>query len=201
MNWLLRISGLIDQLNEWVAKGVKWLILIVVFISALNATSRKFFDMSSNSWLEIQWYLFGAIFLLAGGFAFLKNEHVRVDIFYLSLSEKKQILIEIFGVIFFLLPACGLVLYFSIPFFYESYVTGEVSSNSGGLIRWPAKILIPVGFILLILAGISHIIKSIGFLKGLCGNPTKRRQVKSAEEELAEEIAMQAEIKMNRKVD
>lgn len=195
MQSLLNLSKLIDKLNVLVGRTVMWLVLIVVLVSSINAVSRKAFDMSSNMWLELQWYLFGAIFLLAAGYTFLRNSHVRVDIFTAMLSERKQIMIEIFGVIFFLMPACLIVFYFSLPVFWDSFVSGEVSSNSGGLIRWPAKLLIPVGFMLLILAGVSHLIKCIGFLKGLCVNPTKALLEKSPEERLAEEIAAQAELK------
>src|SRR5690606_3309810 len=151
------------------------------------------------AWLELQWYLFGAIFLLAGGYTLLKNAHVRVDVVANMLSEKKQIAIEIFCTIFFLMPAALIVLYFSWPVFIDSYVSGEVSSNYGGLIRWPAKLLIPIGFTLLILAGISHLIKCVGFLMGVSPNPTRNLQSKTAEEKLAEEIAVRAEIKTAKK--
>ena len=199
MQPLLTLSSLIDKLNVLVGRTVMWLVLIVVLVSSMNAISRKAFDMSSNMWLELQWYLFGAIFLLAAGYTFLRNSHVRVDIFSTMLSERKQIMIEIFGVLFFLMPACFILLYFSIPVFWESFVSGEMSSNSGGLIRWPAKLLIPIGFTLLILAGISHLIKCIGFLKGVCVNPTKTLLEKTPEEKLAEEIAAQAELKLMKK--
>lgn len=171
---------------------VSWLILIVVFISAGNAVSRKFFDASSNAWLEVQWYMFGAIFLLAAGYTLLNNEHVRVDVLHARWSERGQVKLEIFGVLVFLLPVCMMVCWLSWPVFVDSFVSHEMSSNSGGLIRWPAKLLIPVGFFLLILAGISHLIKCIGFLMGLCPNPLRRTGEKSAEELLAEEIARNA---------
>lgn len=192
MRSLLSLSRVIDALNRGVGRIVSWLILIVVFISAGNAVSRKWFDMSSNAWLEVQWYLFGAIFLLAAGYTLLNNEHVRVDVLHAKLSERGQVKMEIFGVLVFLLPVCIMVCWLSWPVFVDSYVSNEMSSNSGGLVRWPAKLLIPVGFLLLILAGISHLIKCIGFLQGLCPNPLRRKGEKTAEELLAEEITRNA---------
>lgn len=192
MNFLLFVSSWIDKLNTAIGKTVTWLVLIVTLVSAGNAVMRKLFSLSSNSWLELQWYLFGAIFLLASGYTFLRNEHVRVDVLAQKLAEKTQVKIEIFGVIFFLLPAALLVFWLSIPFFYQSFITHELSSNTDGLIRWPAKLLITLGFGLLILSGISHLIKCVGFLLGKCDNPMKVGDEKSAEEALAEEIlAMQ----------
>src|SRR5690625_3455252 len=164
MHFLLTCSSLIDRLNRTVGRSVAWLTLIVVLVSAINAVVRKTFNVSSNAWLELQWYLFGAIFLLSSGYTFLRNEHVRVDVISQNFSRRVQIYIEIFGVVFFLLPAFGLVFWLSIPYFYRSLVMWELSSNTGGLIRWPVKILIPLGFGLLLLSGISHLIKCFGFL-------------------------------------
>lgn len=192
MRSLLALSRSIDALSRLVGRTVAWVILVVVVVSAMNAINRKAFSISSNAWLEIQWYLFGAIFLLAAGYTLLNNEHVRVDVLATKFSERTQIKIEIFGVLFFLLPVCCLVLWMAIPMFIDSYVTSEMSSNSGGLIRWPVKLLVPVGFALLILAGVSHLIKCIGFLAGACPNPTVKLNAKTAEELLAEEIAQQA---------
>jgi len=192
MQALLSFSRLIDWINERVGRAVTWLTLVVVVVSSANAIIRKLFNSSSNAWLELQWYLFGAMFLLASGYTLLKNDHVRVDILAAKLSRRSQIKIEIFGVIFFLLPACTLILILSWPVFMDSFVQNEQSSNSGGLVRWPVKLLIPVGFALLVAAGISHLIKCIGFLKGLCPDPTVKAQAKSAEQELADEIARQA---------
>jgi TRAP-type mannitol/chloroaromatic compound transport system permease small subunit len=193
MKSLLSLSKAIDWLNAKVGQAVIWLTLVVVLVSAINATVRKIFSVSSNAWLELQWYLFGAIFLLAAGYTFLRNEHVRVDVLSQRLSKRTQIKIEIFGVVFFLLPACCLIFWLSIPFFYESFVLNEQSSNTGGLVRWPVKLLIPIGFLLLILAGISHLIKCVGFLRGDCPDPTARPEGKSAEEELAEEILRESQ--------
>ncbi|SHG71543.1 TRAP transporter small permease subunit [Pollutimonas bauzanensis] len=194
MKFLLALSKIIDNINLRVGQAVIWLTLVVVLVSASNAIIRKVFNTSSNAWLELQWYLFGAIFLLAAGYTFLRNEHVRVDVLAQKFSKRTQIKIEIFGVLFFLFPACFLIFWLSLPFFYESLVLHELSSNTGGLIRWPAKLLIPVGFGLLILAGLSHLIKCIGFLIGACPDPTARAHGKSAEEELADEILRQAEL-------
>lgn len=197
MQALLSISRLIDLINERVGRAVTWLTLVVVIVSSANAVVRKIFNTSSNAWLELQWYLFGAMFLLAAGYTLLKNDHVRVDILAAKLSRRAQIKIEIFGVIFFLLPACTLILVLSWPVFMDSFVQNEQSSNSGGLVRWPVKLLIPMGFALLVAAGVSHLIKCVGFLKGMCPDPTLKQQAKSAEEELAEEIARQAMEKEN----
>lgn len=191
MKYFLALSRYIDALNTYVGKAVTWLTLLVVLISAGNAVVRKFLNVSSNAWLELQWYLFGAIFLLAAGYTFLRNEHVRVDILSQRLPKRTQIMIEIFGVVFFLFPACLLIFWLSIPVFYNSFVTHELSSNSGGLIRWPVKLLIPVGFLLLILAGVSHLIKCVVFLMGKGPDPTDVSRGKTAEEELADEILLQ----------
>lgn len=193
MKFFLTLSRIIDNINTRVGQAVIWLTLVVVLVSATNAIIRKVFNVSSNAWLELQWYLFGAIFLLAAGYTFLRNEHVRVDVLAQKFSKRTQIKIEIFGVLFFLFPACVLIFWLSLPFFYESLVLHELSSNTGGLIRWPAKLLIPIGFGLLILAGVSHLIKCIGFLMGICPDPTARAEGKSAEEELADEIRRLAE--------
>ncbi|MFA5520433.1 MAG: TRAP transporter small permease subunit [Castellaniella sp.] len=193
MKLLLRLSALIDALNTWVGRSVTWLTLIVVLISATNAVIRKVFHVSSNAWLELQWYLFGAIFLLAAGYTFLKNEHVRVDVLSQRFPRRTQVWIEVLGIIFFLLPACLLVFWLALPFFYESFILFEKSSNTGGLIRWPVKLLIPLGFALLILAGLSHLIKCIAFLAGSGPDPLAIVEGRSAEEILADEIREKAE--------
>lgn len=195
MQALLAISRGIDAINLRVGKAVSWVTLLVVIVSAGNAIVRKVFHTSSNAWLEMQWYMFGAMFLLTAGYTLLKNDHVRVDILASRLSHRKQVWIEIFGVLFFLMPACLLIMYLSWPVFMDSYLTNEHSSNSGGLIRWPVKLLIPVGFALLVLAGFSHLIKCVGFLLGKCRDPRERENAKSAEEELAEEIAREAQVR------
>lgn len=197
MNFLLAISRLIDALNERIGRAVLWLTLIVVLVSAANAISRKAFHMSSNAWLELQWYLFGAIFLLAAGYTYLRNEHVRVDVLAAKFPPRVQATIEVLGIVLFLLPAAGLIFWLSLPYFYESWRLNELSSNTGGLIRWPAKLLIPVGFSLLILSGVSRLIRCVAFLAGKGPNPLKVAQIKTAEEELAEEILRQQEARVN----
>ncbi|HXE18276.1 TRAP transporter small permease subunit [Castellaniella sp. UC4442_H9] len=192
MNALLALSRAIDSVNRRVGRAVTWLILLAVLISATNATVRKLFNVSSNAWLELQWYLFGAVFMLASGYTLLKNEHVRVDVLASRFSRRTQLWIEIFGVLFFLLPACSLIMWLSWPYFMDSLINNEQSSNAGGLIRWPAKLILPVGFALLVAAGVSHLIKCIGCLRGLCPDPRDTHTGKSAEEELAEEIAREA---------
>ncbi len=189
MRALLALSRLIDAVNLAIGRSVSWLTLVVVLISAGNAASRKLLHSSSNAWLELQWYLFGALFLLASGYTLLKNGHVRVDVLAQRLPKRAQMAIEIFGVLFFLLPACGLIMWLAWPMFWESWTSGETSSNSGGLVRWPVKLLIPVGFTLLIAAALSHLIKCVGFLAGRCPDPTRRESARSEEELLAEELA------------
>ena len=175
MNVLLSLAQAIDALNRWVGRVVVWLTLMVVVISTINAVVRKAFQLSSNAWLEMQWYLFGAIFLLAAGYTFLCNEHVRVDILSQRLARRTQVKLEIFGVLFFMLPVCLLIFWLSVPMFVDSFVTNEQSSNTGGLVRWPAKLLIPVGFGLLTLAGVSHLIKCFGYMSGKCDDPMQNR--------------------------
>jgi len=188
MRSLLALSRAIDRLNEWVGRLAIWLVLVVVLVSAGNAVLRKTLSLSSNAWLELQWYLFGSIFLLMAGYTLLRNGHVRVDILSGRLSRRGQIAVEIFGVIFFLLPMAVLILVLSWPMFVEAWVSNETSSNAGGLVRWPAKLLIPVGFSLLVMAALSHLIKCVGFLLGECPDPTARAGP-SEEELLAAEIA------------
>ncbi|MGB7482874.1 MAG: TRAP transporter small permease subunit [Castellaniella sp.] len=193
MNALLALSRVIDAVNRRVGRAVTWLILLAVLVSSTNATVRKLFNVSSNAWLELQWYLFGAVFLLASGYTLLKNEHVRVDVLASRFSRRTQLWIEVIGVLFFLMPACVLIMWLSWPFFMDAFVNHEESSNAGGLIRWPAKLLIPIGFALLVAAGVSHLIKSIGCLLGRCPDPREVHTGKSAEELLAEEIAREAQ--------
>jgi TRAP-type mannitol/chloroaromatic compound transport system permease small subunit len=183
MSSLLSFSRFIDAINEKIGLAISWALLLAVLICSGNALVRYIFNTSSNSWLEIQWYLFGAIFLLASAYTLKRNEHVRIDVVVGRFSKRTQVWIDVFGFIFFLLPATLLILYFSIPFAYESIRNQEVSSNAGGLIIWPAKTLIPVGFFLLTLQGISELIKRIGFLMGLVDASEFEKQVATPEEE------------------
>jgi TRAP-type mannitol/chloroaromatic compound transport system permease small subunit len=193
LNALLGLSRMIDALNDRVGKIVLWLVLASVLISAGNAIVRKAFDMSSNSLLEIQWYLFAAVFLLASGYTLLNNEHVRIDVISSHLSDRKRAWIDVIGFTCFLLPFTVLTVGLSIPYFLQAFQSGEMSSNAGGLIRWPVYLLIPVGFFLLGLQGVSELIKRIAFLKGLIDDPTRKKAEKTAEEELAEFVRAQQE--------
>lgn len=191
MNALLAFSRAVDALNERIGRAVYWLILVAVLISSGNAIVRKAFDMSSNAYLEIQWYLFSAVFLLCAGYTLLRNEHIRIDIIAGRFSRRTQTWIDVFGTIFFLLPMVALILYEAWPWFVRTYQSGEVSPSAGGLILWPAKILVPIGFVLLGLQGFSELFKRIAFLAGAGPDPAEKIVKKSAEEELAEEILRQ----------
>ena len=191
MNALLALSRAIDALNERVGRTVTWLVLAAVLISAANAIVRKAFDMSSNAFLEVQWYLFSAVFLLCSAWTLLRNEHIRIDVVNGKFSRRTQTWIDVFGTVFFLLPMVCLILYESWPWFLRAFASGEISSSAGGLILWPAKILVPIGFTLLLLQGVSELIKRIAFLRGLGPDPTERFHERSAEEELAAEILRQ----------
>ena len=167
MNSLLAVSRAIDWLNERVGRLATWCVLISCLISAGNAMIRYTFSESSNAWLEIQWYLFGAMFLLGASYTLKMNEHVRVDIIFGRLSPRAQAWIDLVGGFLFLMPAVVIIGWMSWPFFFESWSIHEMSNNAGGLIRWPVKLLLPFGFGLLALQGVSEIIKRIGFLHGL----------------------------------
>jgi TRAP-type mannitol/chloroaromatic compound transport system permease small subunit len=166
MNRLLGLSRGIDAINERLGVLANWLVLASCLISAGNAFSRYAFSISSNAWLEIQWYMFGALVLLGASYTLKRNEHVRVDIVYSNVSTRTQIGIDIFGGILFLLPATLILAYLSWPVFYNSWAQGEVSTNAGGLLRWPIKIFLPIGFALLSLQGISELIKRVAILTG-----------------------------------
>jgi len=186
---LLKLSRLIDALNEFVGRWLAWLVLAAVLISAGNAAVRKVFDTSSNAWLEIQWYLFAAVFLLAAGYTLLRQEHVKIDVVLGRFSRRTQVKVELFGLLVFLLPFVVVVIDLIWPLLVRAYETKEMSSNAGGLIRWPVYALIPIGFALLGLQGVSEVIKRVAFLKGLADDPAKKAtRGKTPEEELAAEI-------------
>ena len=166
MQLCLGLSRAIDAMNERIAFVADWLVLLSCLISAGNAFSRYAFGISSNAWLEIQWYMFGAVIMLGTSYTLKRNEHVRVDIVYANVSTRRQIGIDIFGFILFMLPATVIMAYLCWPIFYNSWSLGEMSSNAGGLIRWPVKILLPIGFFLLSLQGISELIKRIAMVTG-----------------------------------
>jgi len=188
VNALLGFSRGVDRLNEAVGKATIWLILIVVVISAGNAVFRYAFDWSSNGLLEIQWYIFSAIFLFCAGYVLNRNEHIRIDVIAGRLSPRAQNWIDVFGLVVFLLPMVIMTMLLSWPVFMNAWNTGEVSANPGGLIRWPVRLLLPVGFFLLLLQGLSELVKRIAFLTGNGPNPLDKAKGKSSEEELAEEI-------------
>lgn len=195
MKALLKFSRAVDWLNTQVGKYVIWLILFAVLVSAVNAIVRKVFNTSSNAFLEIQWYLFAASFLIAAGYTLLNHDHVKIDVVYGRFAKRTQTWIDVFGFTFFLIPMCLAFLWFGTPFFLQGYASGEVSSNAGGLIRWPVYAMIPLGFSLLLLQGVSELIKRIAFLQGLIEDPSIKKVEKTAEEELAEAILQQSEAK------
>ncbi|WP_174874532.1 TRAP transporter small permease subunit [Vogesella oryzae] len=171
MQSLLALSRLIDAITARVGKAASWLVLIVVLISAGNAIVRKAFNFSSNAFLEVQWYLFSAVFLLAAAYTLQKNEHIRIDLLNSKLSPRARAVVDIVCTLLFLVPTCVLLIKFGWPMFYNAWQSGEMSSDAGGLIRWPVFLLIPVGFALLLAQGCSEIIKRLGFLAGQHPDP------------------------------
>lgn len=171
MGSLLALSRVIDAINDRIGKAVSWLILLAIIVSTGNAIVRKVFNVSSNGWLELQWYLFGGAFMLAAAYTLKQNEHIRIDILYGALPRRKQHWIDLFGHIFFLMPMTILMIWLLVPYTLNSIRTGEMSSNSGGLILWPAKAILLAGFVLLFIQGISEIIKKIAVMRGLIEDP------------------------------
>jgi TRAP-type mannitol/chloroaromatic compound transport system permease small subunit len=188
MTPFLALSRLIDQITPWVVKLTMWLILLTTLISAGNAIVRKIFNVSSNGLLEIQWYLFAAVFLMGAGYGFLKNSHVRIDFIATKLSARTRNWIDVVGIIAVLLPFCALSIVLSWPLFTNALVTGEMSQNAGGLIRWPVYALIPLGFSLLALQGVSELIKRIAYLTGQGPDVLSHEVNKSDEEKHLEEL-------------
>jgi TRAP-type mannitol/chloroaromatic compound transport system permease small subunit len=188
VNTLLSLSRWIDGLNQRVGKALIWLVLAAVLISAVNAIVRKAFDMSSNAFLETQWYLFSAIFLLCAPYTLLRNEHIRIDVVAGRLSNRAQTWIDVFGTVFFLLPMAVMITYLSWLVFVRSWNLGEVSTNAGGLVIWPARLLVPVGFFLLVLQGVSQLMKLVAWLRGEGPDPNLKHDLAEAEKLLAEAI-------------
>lgn len=195
MQALLKFSRAVDWLNTQIGKYVIWLILASTIVSGVNAIVRKVFNVGSNAFLEIQWYLFAASFLIAAGYTLLNGEHVKIDVVSSKLSKRAQIWVDVVGFVCFLTPMCLAILWYGVPFFLKGYQSGEISSNAGGLIRWPVYAMIPLGFGLLLLQCWSELIKRLAFLQGLIEDPTAKKIEKTAEEELAEAIRMLAESK------
>jgi TRAP-type mannitol/chloroaromatic compound transport system permease small subunit len=193
MQLLLALSRAIDRLNDIMGRSVMWLILVAVLVSAGNAVIRKVFNYSSNAWLELQWYLFGAAFMLAAAYTLKQNEHVRIDVFYGSRSRRTQHWIDLFGHVVFLLPFAILMTWLLVPYFLQAWFSGEGSSNSGGLIIWPARALMLAGFVLLLLQAVAEIIKKIAVIMGLIDDPhpfiTAQQQAELEAAEIAAEVA------------
>jgi TRAP-type mannitol/chloroaromatic compound transport system permease small subunit len=184
---LLMLSGLIDRLNTLIGRLAMWLVLVTTLISAWNAIQRKAFDMSSNAWLEIQWYLFAGVFMLGAGYTLLRNAHVRIDFLAGRFSPRTRNWIDVVGIMAVLFPFCIISILLSWPLFVNAWNSGEMSSNAGGLVRWPVYLLIPTGFALLMLQGLSELIKRIAFLAGK--GPDTIGHDASEAEKLANEIA------------
>ncbi len=185
MKALLRLSAAIDQFTAFIGHAVSWLILIAVLISAGNAVIRKAFDMSSNAWLELQWYLFSAVFLLAASYTLQRNDHIRIDIISAMLPKSVRNLIDLLGHVLMLMPFVILMIYEAYPFVMTSFAQQEVSTNAGGLIIWPAKALLLAGFLLLAMQGVSEIIKRIAVMQGLIPDPHEGQGAQSLAEEIS----------------
>lgn len=193
MKPLLKFSNLMDAVSERIGHGIMWLILAAVLISAGNAIVRKLFQTSSNALLEVQWYLFSGVFLLGAAYAFLKNVHVRIDFISNHLSARTRNWIDIVGIVVFLTPFCLLMIQLSWPLFINALQTGEMSQNAGGLIRWPVLALVPLGMTLLLLQGVSELIKRFAYLRGLIPDPlahadTEAEELAALEKAIAEDL-------------
>lgn len=186
MTFFLSLSKRIDGISAWLGRWVAWLVLVAVLVSTANAVMRKAFNMSSNAFLEIQWYLFAAVFLLAAGYTLMRQEHVKIDVLSGRFSKRTQIWIDIVGICVFLLPFTFMIIKLAMPLVLNAYATQEVSSNAGGLIRWPVFALLPAGMLLLAMQAVSELIKRIAFLQGLIPDPSKKPGAKTPEQEFAE---------------
>jgi TRAP-type mannitol/chloroaromatic compound transport system permease small subunit len=192
MSALLKLSGLIDRVNLLLGKAIMWLVLAAVVISAGNAILRKVFNIGSNASLEIQWYLFAAVFMLGVGYVMLKNGHVRIDFISSKLSKRTNAIIDAIGLVVFTLPLALIMFKLGWPLFERAWQTGEMSQNAGGLIRWPALALLPAGFAVLFAQGLSELIKRVAFLRGHLPEPFTDFEDKSAEQVIAETLAAEA---------
>jgi TRAP-type mannitol/chloroaromatic compound transport system permease small subunit len=191
MKLLLGLSRAIDALNEQIGKLTYWLILAAVLISTGNAIVRYTLNTSSNAWLEIQWYLFSLVFLFCAGYTLLHNQHVRIDVITARFSGRARAWIDILGTILFLLPMAIAIMWLSWPVFLDAYRTKEISANAGGLLIWPARLMLPIGFLLLVLQGFSELIKRVAFLQGLIPDPAEKDEGPTDEELLAAELRKQ----------
>jgi TRAP-type mannitol/chloroaromatic compound transport system permease small subunit len=192
MSALLGFSRAVDGLNEGFGRFIRWLVLAAVLISAGNAIMRKAFDIGSNAWLEIQWYLFAGVFMLGVGYVMLKNAHVRIDFISSKLSRRTNAIIDAIGIVVFTIPLSIIMIDLGWPLFKNAFTSGEMSSNAGGLIRWPVLLLVPLGFAILLLQSLSELIKRIAFIAGKRDEPFSVEAGKSDEEALAEELAAEA---------
>ena len=190
MKPLIAFARAVDGLNERIGRLVYWLILAATLISSVNAAMRKAFSLSSNAALEIQWYLFAAVYLLGAGYTLLRDEHVRIDVVSSRLSRRTQCIVDVVGFVVFVLPLCAAIIWMSYPYVHNAYVSGEVSSNTGGLIRWPAYVLVPIGFALLGLQALSELFKRIAFLAGAAPDPHPVKAQQTDEQMLAEHMRL-----------
>jgi TRAP-type mannitol/chloroaromatic compound transport system permease small subunit len=192
MQALLALTRVIDRINAFIGKSVIWLILLAVLVSAGNAITRKLFDLSSNAWLELQWYLFGAAFMGAASYTLQQNEHIRIDVFYATRSRRAQHWIDLLGHIFFLLPFAALMAWLLWPYTVQAFVTGQISANAGGLIIWPARAILLIGFVMLVFQALAEIIKKIAVMQGLIEDPhpfiSAQEQAQHEVEDLVAEV-------------
>ena len=199
MRGLIGLSSVIDRFNTFVGKAMGWLILLAVLVSATNAVVRKVFSTSSNAWLELQWYLFGAAFMLAAAYTLQQNEHIRIDVFYGSRSRRTQHWIDLLGHIFFLLPFVALMAWLLWPYTIQAFYSGQVSTNAGGLVIWPARAILLAGFVMLTFQALAEIVKKIAVMRGLMEDPhpfiSAQEQALKEAEELAAEVQAAAEVK------
>ena len=189
MGLLLNFSRAVDAVNEWLGRVIIWFVLGAVLVSAVNAVARKAFNVGSNAFLEVQWYLFAAVFMLGVGYVMLRNGHVRIDFIASRLSRRTNALIDAIGIVVFTIPLSIIMIDLGWPLFWRAFQSGEMSQNAGGLIRWPVLMLVPVGFALLLLQSLSELVKRVAFLRGRLPDPFTPDPTRSEEERLAEEVA------------